>query len=259
MKLAVYQALPSDGDIDGATERLARALTAAASAGASMMVAPELLFPGYNRPDLHGTMAQEIDGPWMIGLRAAARQSGCGLTLGWAERNGSKVYNAATAIGSDGALLSHYRKIQLFGPMERESFTAGRTAPGVFELGDRRAGLLICYDIEFPGHAADLAAAGADLLLVPTANGIEYGHVQDVLVPARAHENRLHVVYANYCGEEAGLRFGGRSLIAGPDGRALIAAGSAEALLITELPAVDDLPPERLSTQSQDFRRPETG
>lgn len=256
MKLAVYQARATDGDVEGGFARLDQALAGAARAGARMLVTPELLLPGYNRPDLHGSLAQPLDGPWIIRLQGMARKAGCGLVLGWAERLDERVYNTATAIGADGEILAHYRKIQLFGPMERASFTAGETAPLVFDLEGRRAGLLICYDIEFPGHAADLAAAGADLVLVPTANGAEYGHVQDVLIPARAHESRLHIVYANYCGSEAGLHFGGRSLIAGPDGRPLVAAGSSEALLISELPALTDLPSERLSSQDLDYRRP---
>jgi len=257
MKLAVYQALVTDGDIAGALARLRGALVASAAAGARMLVAPELLLPGYNRPDLHATTAQGRDGPWMSALRDMAREAGCGLTLGWAERAGGQIYNAATAIGADGAILAHYRKIQLFGPMERESFTAGDAAPLVFDLEGRRAGLLICYDIEFPGHAAGLAGAGADLVLVPTANPAGYEHVQELLVPTRAYENRLCVAYANYCGQEAGLGFGGRSLIAGPDGRPLAAAGTTETLLIAKLPAADTFPPDRLSTQDRDYRRPD--
>lgn len=256
MKLAVYQAVVTDGDVAGALARLRRTLAASAAGGARMLVAPELLLPGYNRPDLHGSMAQDRDGAWISALRDMAREAGCGLTLGWAERAGGQVYNAATTIGADGAILAHYRKIQLFGPMERESFAAGDAAPLVFDLEGRRAGLLICYDIEFPGHAADLARAGADLVLVPTANPAGYEHVQDLLVPTRAYENRLCVAYANYCGQEAVLHFSGRSLIAGPAGRPLAAAGTTEALLIAELPPIGAFPPDLLSTQDRDYRRP---
>lgn len=259
MKLALSQAAPTDGDLEGAFARIARDLQAAAAAGGRMLVLPELVLPGYNRPDLHAAAAQSLDGPWISRLRDLARAAGCGLTLGWAERDGDGVFNAATAIGRDGEILGHYRKIQLYGEMERASFRFGAAPPPIFDLEGRRCGLLICYDVEFPGHVADLARRGAEMLLVPTANPAGYEHVQGILVPARAYENRLVVAYANFCGRENGLSFGGRSVIVGPDGAALAAAGQSPALLVVDLPSLADYPPDLLSTQARDLRDPADG
>ncbi len=153
-------------------------------------------------------------------------------------------------------MLAHYRKIQLFGEMERASFRAGEDLPPVFELGGRRFGLLICYDIEFPEHARGLARRGAQAILVPTANPSGYEHVQRLLVPARACENGVFVAYANYCGTDQGLRFGGGSVIAGPDGAALASSGTAPALLIADLPELSAYPGEMLSAQLADLRLP---
>lgn len=243
MKLALWQTRPTDGRIEAAFSALSQQLSAAAAAGASLLVAPELLLPGYNRPDLHLAQAQPIDGPWMMRLRAMARAAGCGICLGWAERDGEAVFNAATVIGADGAILNHYRKIQLYGPMEAASFTAGTALAPVFTLADRQAGVLVCFDIEYPGHAAAHAKNGARLILVPTANPAGFEHVQNALVPARAHENNAVVAYANLAGTEGDVTFGGLSVIAGPDGQALAKAGPrGEALLIVDLAAADDVP-----------------
>ncbi|HRO12753.1 nitrilase-related carbon-nitrogen hydrolase, partial [Amaricoccus sp.] len=198
MKLALSQATPTGGDVAAAFAHLARSLAAAREAGAEMLVLPELFLPGYNRPDLHAALAQPMDGAWIARLREMAAGAGCGLTLGWAERAGGDIHNAATAIGPDGGILAHYRKIQLYGPMERASFRCGSAPPPVFGLGGRRFGLLVCYDVEFPGHVADLAGRGAGILLVPTANPRGFEHVQRTLVPARAYENRMFVAYANW-------------------------------------------------------------
>lgn len=254
MKIALFQTTPADGRIGPALTRAAQAAQAAARAGAQMLIMPELFLPGYNRPDLHATLAQPAGGPWVADMAAIARDAGVGLVFGWAERAAEGVYNVATALGADGAVLAHYRKIQLFGPMERAAFRPGTAPPPVFAFAGRRIGLLICYDIEFPGHAADLARRGADMVVVPTANPAGFEHVQEVLVPARAYENRLTVAYANYCGAEAGLAFGGRSVIVGPDARPIAAAGHTETLLIADIPPHDTYPSERLSTQAQDFR-----
>lgn len=250
MKLALFQSAPADHSF----ERAEALLHTVARQGADVLVLPELFFPGYNRSDLHHAEAQPIAGAWMDDLRTRVAGTGCALVFGWAERSGSTVYNAASCIGADGAILSHYRKVQLFGDMERASFTAGDHLSPTFQLAGRTCGILICYDIEFPGHAATLARAGAEVIFVPTANPEGYEHVQEVLVPARAHENRAFVAYANSCGAENGIQFGGGSVIAGPDGRALARAGMDETLLIVDLPKLTDYPPEALSIQGTEFR-----
>ncbi|AGT09795.1 nitrilase-related carbon-nitrogen hydrolase [Paracoccus aminophilus] len=259
MKLALWQTAPTNGRIEAVFSAVCSQLRAAAAAGAKLLVAPELVLPGYNRPDLHAALAQPLDGEWITRLRDLARETGCGICLGWAERAGAAepaaVYNAATAIGPDGAILAHYRKIQLFGPMESASFARGDQLCPVFEIEGRRAAMLICYDIEFPGHAAALAQAGARLILVPTANPTGFEHVQNRLVPARAHENNATVAYANLCGSENGLSFGGRSLIAGPDGEPLAQAGArGEALLVVDLAAADAVPEELRGVVAQEYR-----
>ena len=76
----------------------------------------------------------------------------------------------------------------------------------------------------------------------------------DALLPARAHEACLTIVYADYCGAENGLSYGGRSLIVGPDGAALGLAGRGEALIVVDMTAVDGLHPDRIGTQAADWR-----
>ncbi|MFY8044397.1 MAG: nitrilase-related carbon-nitrogen hydrolase, partial [Rhodoferax sp.] len=78
---------------------------------------------------------------------------------------------------------------------------------------------LICYDVEFPEATRRLALAGADLIVVPTANMPEFDFVAQSLVPVRAYENQLYVAYANYIGAEGAVHYGGLSLLAAPDGQ----------------------------------------
>lgn len=255
MKLAIWQSEPTNGRIEAVFPAICTQLQAVAKAGAKLLLLPELFLPGYNRPDLHSALAQSIDGEWMSRLRKMANDAGCGLCLGWAERDGDRVYNAATTIGPDGSILGHYRKIQLYGPMEQSSFARGESLCAPFQIGGRRASMLICYDIEFPGHAEGLRRAGIDLILVPTANPAGFEHVQRRLVPTRAHEVDAVVAYANLVGSEGDVTFGGLSVIAGPDGEALASAGSrGAAVLIVDLAAADAVPRSLRSEQWQEFR-----
>ncbi len=251
MKLALYQGPPIGGDLEAGFSRLEAQLNASAAAGARLLIAPELFLPGYNRPDLHGTLSQPRGGAWCQRLSAMARAAGCGLCLGWAERDGDTVYNSATCWDAAGTEVGHYRKIQLFGPMEKASFAPG-DAYCLFELEGLKTAMLICYDVEFAPHVKALAARGAELILVPTANPAGFEHVSNVFVPARAAESGVTIAYANFCGTDDGLDFGGNSVIAAPDARLIAKAGTGETLLIAEVGA--PIAPELRSTQIQDYR-----
>lgn len=252
MKLALYQGPPIGGDVEAGLARLDTVARAAALAGAKMVVFPELFLPGYNRPDLHASLSQPQGGAWEQQVAALAWDAGCGVTFGWAERQGDIVYNAATAYGPGGDRLGHYRKIQLFGPMEQASFAFGADYC-LFDLNGIRTALMICYDIEFPAHVKALAEQGAELILVPTANPKGFEHVSHAFVPARCAEMGVTIAYANFCGTEGDLTFGGHSLICAPDAKPLATAGTAEALLIADIsqPIRPDLRP----TQLTDYRK----
>ncbi|TQV82057.1 carbon-nitrogen hydrolase family protein [Denitrobaculum tricleocarpae] len=253
MKLALYQGPSPAGDPDAAFTAIEGKLLVSAAAGADMVVFPELFLPGYNQPQLHASLAQPQGGPWAARLSALAKSANCGLTIGWAEREGKHLYNSASVFDARGQRLAHYRKLQLYGEMERSVFVPGSDYV-LFQLGGVRGGLLICYDVEFAQHCRALRELGAELLLVPTANPSGFEHVQDILLPARALETNMTIAYANYCGQDGELSFGGRSLLVGPDGNDLASAGHSETLLITDLNDNSDIDPLRVSAQLKDFR-----
>ena len=53
MKIALWQAPPTNGRIEAVFRAICQQLRAAGAAGAELLVTPELILPGYNRPDLH--------------------------------------------------------------------------------------------------------------------------------------------------------------------------------------------------------------
>ncbi len=251
MKIALHLGPPMGGDIAAGFARLDSQTRASAAAGAAMIVFPELFLPGYNRPDLHASLSQPQGGAWWGRIASIAREAGCGITLGWAERDGDTVYNAATAFGPDGVVLGHFRKLQLFGPMEQASFAPGG-AYCTFDLEGMQTALLICYDVEFAPHVRALAAKGVKLILVPTANPQGFEHVSTAFIPARAAEMDLTVAYANFCGAEGDVTYGGLSLIAGPDARIFASAGTGETLIVADI--AQPVPAHKRSTQLSDFQ-----
>lgn len=249
MRLALWQGTSPASDLEAGLTAAETALAAAAAMGAAALVLPEVWLPGYNQDGIPGKALAPDSAP-MRRLARAAGAAGCALVVGYAERDGARVFNSAACFGPDGASLANYRKIQLYGPRERAIYTPG-DAYVTFPLGGETAALLICYDVEFAPHVKALADRGVTVILNPTANMAPFTHVVRHTVPAMAGNHGLSIVYANYCGAEGDLAYVGGSLIAGPHGEVLAQAGDHPALLIADIPPRD---PARLSTQSADLR-----
>jgi 5-aminopentanamidase len=250
-RIAAYQAGSVPGDKAANLERVRRAAGAAAQLGADVLVLPELFLTGYNIGALAQTLAEPRDGPSLVALSEIAKQSGCGLAVGFSERDRDGVYNSAVLIDRAGTQCAVYRKIHLFGDVEAALFQRG-DKHCVAGMAGSKIGLAICYDIEFPEFCRALKRAGAGIVLTPTANMTPYWQIPTTLIRARALENSMTIAYVNHCGTENGMRFTGLSCITGPDGIDLARAGStSEVLLVAELPAPGALGP--LSTQVADL------
>jgi predicted amidohydrolase len=248
-RLALWQGPSPAGDEAAAFAALDAALRAAGALGARMLVAPELFLPGYNH-DRIAALAQPRGGAWHRRLAMLARAAGCGLTLGYAEADGARLFNAAVAFDASGAEIAHYRKLQLYGAREAALFTPG-DGYCLFDLAGIRAALLICYDVEFAPHLRALAERGVRLVLCPTANMQPFGHVARLTVPALAIAYGLTVVYANCCGTEGDLAYCGGSVIVGADAAVLAQAGPGSALLAADVVSPD---PRLLQSQLADYR-----
>ena len=234
--VAVLQMEPTPADVAANLAHIATAARAAASFGATLLVTPEMAVTGYAIWDDIPRLAEARDGAIVGALSGLAKRHGMAVVAGFPERDGAAVYNSAVAALPDGA--THlYRKSHLYGPYEKAAFEAGREPSPLFEIGALKAGLLICYDVEFPEMTRGLALAGAELLLVPTAlpKGGTSARVSRSLVASRALENRVFVAYAGLCGCENGQSYQGGSVIVGRDGEDLARAGLEATLLISRL------------------------
>lgn len=259
MRIALYQTAGDPANEPTANlDRLAAAAQRAKAGGADLLVAPEMFLTGYAiGREAAEAKAEAVDGPSARRATEIARASGVALAYGYPERGeDGRVYNAAILIGADGHRLLNYRKSHLFGALDRSMFAQGRGAHETARLGPFKVGLLICYDVEFPEAPRALALAGADLIIVPTANMKPYEPVSHLLVPARAYENAVYVAYANRCGREADLAYYGLSSVAGPAGGNLVMAGDGEQLIFADLDAGAIEAARTINTQLKD-RRPE--
>ncbi|MEU6441998.1 carbon-nitrogen hydrolase family protein [Streptomyces sp. NPDC047046] len=251
LRLALAQSSGTPGDVRANLDALDTLAARAASCGAHLLIAPELFLSGYapeHRSPKAGVAGSryEPDAPPLAALAleraeaaaelgALARRHGLAVLAGYPERAGSVTYNSALLVGPDGAPLAAYRKTHLYGPYERDVFTAGDRAVVQAELRGVRLGVLICYDVEFPENVRAHADAGTEVLLVPTALLAPYDFVARSLVPVRAFESQLYVAYVNRTGPEGGFDFVGLSCLAAPDGTTPARAGAGPELLLADV------------------------
>jgi len=146
------------------------------------------------------------------------------------ERDGDRIFNTATVIDPEGAVVGRYRKLFPFRPYEEG--VSGGTEFLVFDVPDAgRFGLSICYDLWFPETARTLAAMGAEVILHPTLTGTIDRDVEMAIVRATAAQNQCFVFGINGFGDCGN----GRSIIVGPAGEVLYQAQSATEAIPLEI------------------------
>jgi predicted amidohydrolase len=199
-----------------------------------LAVFPELFLGGYDL-SLMPQSARSPDSLELQSIAAAAAAASTAVVVGFAERAEDGIFfNSVACIDRDGSLAGIYRKRRLFGA-EPDSFRAG-DEHRVVRLAGLDVGPLICFDIEFPEPARELAAAGAELLVTASANMAPFGPDHEVATRARALENRLPHLYTNGVGAIGGLRLVGGSRSVDASGVVLAEAGSdEEALLVVPI------------------------
>ena len=110
------------------------------------------------------------------------------------------VRNRATLFAPSGA--HDFQEKRQMTRFESEAWNIDGGAPlKLFDIGEARIGIAICYDIEFPLIAHAMAKAGADLILAPsctdTLAGANRVHIG---ARARALENQIYLAIAPLVG-----------------------------------------------------------
>ena len=254
MRVAIYQGPQESTSVEENLAAIEAAVADAAAQGADLVVTAEMSTTGYNVTDGYASTAEDRDGPINQRMADVCRRHGVALVYGYPERADDTLYNTATVRGADGAELARYRKTHLFGGFEIRHFTPADDLVVQFDLHGLRCGIVVCYDVEFPEVVRAQADAGTDLLIVPTALMKPFDFVADHVVPVRAYESELCLVYANRCGHEGNLTYVGRSCAIASDGTELARAGRDEELLIADIDEAALASGRKLNTYLRDRR-----
>jgi predicted amidohydrolase len=242
VRALLAQLASAPGDVATNAERAVAALIAHPEA--NLAVFPELFLCGYDLSQLEHS-ARAADCPELRTIANAARASSTAVVVGFAERDGDgALANSVACIDRDGSLAAVYRKTQLSGA-EQQVFRPGEELRLV-RLAGVEIAPLICFDIEFPEPARQLAAAGAKLLVTASANMDPFASEHEIATRARALENRLPHLYANAVGAAGGLRFVGHSRSVDATGTVLAEAPSGQEVLLVAPVGISGADDERV-------------
>ena len=223
--VAAAQLAPVIGEPERNRQAAADAIGEAASAGAALIVLPELCDSGYvfaDEREARALATRADDSPTLRQWQELAATRQAVIVGGFCELAGDgRLFNSAALVDASG-IRAVYRKTHLW---DREGliFTPGRAAPPVVSLPFGQVAVMICYDLEFPEWARLPALDGADLLAAPVnwpAAPCPPGERPAEVVKAQADAsvNGVFVVVADRCGAERGVEWISGSVIIGPDG-----------------------------------------
>ena len=258
MRVALAQLNPVSGDINGNAAKIIAAIDEAIHQQADLLVAPEMVLPGYCIGDLVEN-ADFLTANDRAIERIAAASRGITAVIGFIDYNlhlrndnGTvRKYNAA-AVVRDGHVLQRARKSLLPNYRyfdDKRFFTPAESREPVdveSRHGTVRVGVSICEDMwdEFYDvkPLPELAAKGASIMLNLNASPFYPGkrHERDALIRRHVAQVRKPLVYVNTVGAADNgknvLAFDGESLVYDATGR-LIAIGPQfeEELLVVDL------------------------
>jgi predicted amidohydrolase len=192
----------------------------AAGEGADLVVTTETVNSAlalgdvrYRYPDIY----EGLDGELVARFAAAARQHGIHLVAGLLLTIDKKTYNCAVLFDDRGEIVGVHRKVHM--PAGEEFCVTAGDRFDVYETRLGRIGMLVCWDMQFPEAARELALGGADLIVCPTLGW------ENVYGLARAYENSVTVAaamngweggYGDVCDPACIVDNMGRIVAAGP-------------------------------------------
>ena len=237
-------------DLEENKRRGIEALEAAATAGADLIIFPELSFsPFYPGQPATGNvidLAETIPGPTTEIFSDLARKWNVVVVINIFERSGDMTYDSSPVIDSDGTILGVTRMVHIIDAPcfhERGYYHPGDGDRQVFDTHVAKVGVAICYDRHFPEYMRALSLGGAEIVVVPQAGAV--GEWPPGLFEAEMRvagfQNGYFTALCNRVGGEECIVFEGKSFITAPDGRIITRAPAEEETVLSAEINLDEI------------------
>jgi NAD+ synthase (glutamine-hydrolysing) len=244
------------GDLAGNEIKILAAMEQAESAGADVLLFPELAITGYPPEDLLIRQDFVADARRVLD-RIAAASGPCAVVVGFpreavpedtVDAQQRTLHNSA-AVLQNGAVIATYDKVLLpsYGVFDESRYFAAGDCPNqLIEIAGVPVGVSICEDgwVE-DGPPTQQADAGAKLMLNINASPFHHGKAveRQELMASRARGAGVPLVYLNLVGGQDELVFDGSSMVLGGDGELLARSPQfEEEFLILDVPVEGAVP-----------------
>ena len=245
--LALAQINTKLGNVEANLEKHLDLARQAQSAGADLLIFPELSLTGYVLQDLASTVAHHpVPEDPIFGPLLDASQK-LDMVVGCVDEDVRSRFDIAAAYLSRGKVVHVHHKFYLptYGLFDEGRFFAWGDSIRAFDTRFGRVGMLICEDFWHASPPYLLWLDGADLLLFISASPgrgltsseqLGSAHWVDHITQAYASVFTSFVVHTNRVGYEDGLNFWGGSAVFDPNGDMLARGPShEEALTVCEI------------------------
>jgi predicted amidohydrolase len=211
----VVQESAVPGEVGTNVATAANRVREAATRGARLVVLPETFTTSWDLDAFDGPLPTLADTVWLAPVQAAVDETGAVLVLNSPLVGAGRRSITSLVIAPGEEPVAAYDKQHLYLP-ERERFEPGDHGTTI-EIDGVRVALSVCYDANFPEHAAAAAADGAILYVNSGAYFSGGAHRRDLHYAARALDNSIYVAFAGLVGGPLGLI--GGSAVYDPLGR----------------------------------------
>ena len=231
LRIATVQAEAAPGAIDLNLAKARKFISRAAAEGADIVVFPEAFVTGYDDKVFLAPLPTLADLTWLSPVQHVVDETGVVTVLNSALDRGGHRSLTDLVVTPGRPPITEYDKQHLYN-RERAIFAAGVRGFS-FTLKATELALSVCYDANFPEHAAAAAANGATVYI----NGGAYfpggAHRRDLHHAARALDNGMYVVFSGLVG--APSNFIGGSAIFDPLGQRIAHVPTFEGIAIADL------------------------
>ncbi|HUQ41685.1 MAG TPA: nitrilase-related carbon-nitrogen hydrolase [Candidatus Limnocylindrales bacterium] len=244
-RIAIAQCAPALGAFKRNIAMHAEWIARARTAGAQLVVFPELSLTGYYLKDLAGDVACGATDARLAPILEASRD--IDVSAGFVERGPDARLHIAQGYWSKGRLVHVHRKVYLptYGIFDDARYFGPGDRFDMFQSAAGPAGIAICEDLWHVSVPYLYGATGATVIFSPSASpgrgvaeGGDLGTAESCRLMDRFYAQylTLYVVFVNRVGHEDGIAFWGGSEVVAPDGSVVARAPDfEESLLVAEI------------------------
>ncbi|MDT5156763.1 MAG: hypothetical protein QOH51_1120 [Acidobacteriota bacterium] len=241
MRVTIGQINTTNGDFEGNTEKILRAIEQARAERSDLIVFPEVAVQGYTSfdwfldRDIVESSLKPLEKiiPATVGLTAVV-----GTVRPTGAVEGRKLYNSAAVI-RDGRLLGFADKTLLpeYDVFDDPRYFQSGERRRLFEAGQERLGVVVCEDfwndktfwrerLYTNDPTDEVIEMGASLIVSPNASPFNKAKMGQrcQMVSHRSKASGLPVVYVNLVGGNDGIIFDGASLVTDCRGETILQA-----------------------------------